>query len=119
MPCVYRSALAPGESKDDIGCSTTRGRRRRLLDYFGILLQLVPAPTQATGGTRRSRCSWRNQMKQLVSLAVARPRIARAIPLMTIRRKAQTHARSLALEGDAADRGEHGHQVAGRRRVSG
>ena len=40
------------------------------LDLFGILPQLVPAPQQASNGNQPSPLlSWRNQMKQLVSLA--------------------------------------------------
>lgn len=39
------------------------------LDYFGILPQLVPAPMQATQSNQpQPLLSWRNQMKQLVSL---------------------------------------------------
>lgn len=38
------------------------------LETFGILPQLVPAPQQAAGNQPSPLLSWRNQMKQLVSL---------------------------------------------------
>ena len=42
------------------------------VDIFGILPQLVPAPQQGTNGSQPSPLlTWRNQMKQLVSLSDA------------------------------------------------